>query len=889
MSARRATLPHFKTDIFLRWWSPWPERSLREIEAGIWPWRLVCAGAAMLLLALPHTRVAGGPLVMTAGGYAVGYALLRRSELRCPWFCLLLLAADLTAITAMVVFTGGVQSVFAFMYLFPVAVMAVARGTWAAGAVATLALALHTATLGGHALLAGAPRDTAALVIMLYGSAILVGHTHALIEEGHIALTRRLTSLHEGIVRLGRDDSIAEVLEQSIALGVKITGARYGAVSIWDEGGATVHFVTAGLDPGVSERIGAPPHGAGLLGYVRDAATPIRLADPRAHPAASPLPPGHPELGSFLGVPIPTLGGWKGAYYLSDKRDQRGFTADDEHVGSMLAAHVASAVTVRRLAASQREMHDSLLEMLVHICDTREHALAGHSARVSAYARELGARAGLQGEDLQFVATAGLLHDIGKIGIPDGVLGKPGPLDDAERAVMMTHAALGAAIIARAGPLAKVAPLVRHHHERWDGRGYPDGLKGEAIPLGARIVALADMLDASTSDRPYRAGQTWSATLREISRHAGTQFDPTLAALARDMAEQSPPRPEASNASAGGPAETLAEAYASVQVAGWRLFTRLAREIDVLLDLPVLAQRLLSLLCSDLDVSGASLSLLTPGGEALQVVAWEGQPVLLPVGSVVPRGKGLPWVAIEAGATFSTADVAGHPRYVGRQDGERGAGVYLPLVADAGVQGVLALYRPWPQTFGVETRAYLEAIAVPIAEMLAISRLHADLARAVRVDSLTQAASRQEGLSLLDAACTRAARTGQACAVVMLDLNGFKQVNDRFGHQVGDAVLREVTLRLRRLLLPGDVLARYGGDEFLLVISGEGLSGLDQLLARLLAPASAGVIVAYGQEVPLPTWAAGMALCPTDGREPAELLRVADARLYQRKSPHAPR
>ena len=133
---------------------------------------------------------------------------------------------------------------------------------------------------------------------------------------------------------------------------------------------------------------------------------------------------------------------------------------------------------------------------------------------------------GLSETEIDLIFTTGTLHDVGKIGVPDAVLKKPGRLDDEERAIMETHPVLGEVIVKKAPQLAATLPGVRSHHERWDGKGYPDRLAGDDIPLLARILALADTFDAMTSDRPYRKGLTFETALEEVEKCSGTQFDP---------------------------------------------------------------------------------------------------------------------------------------------------------------------------------------------------------------------------------------------------------------------------------------------------------------------------------------------------------------------------
>lgn len=169
------------------------------------------------------------------------------------------------------------------------------------------------------------------------------------------------------------------------------------------------------------------------------------------------------------------------------------------------------------------------IQALAAAVDAKDAYTQGHSRRVAEYASALAAFIRLSEAEVELVYTTGTLHDVGKIGVPDSILKKPGRLDDDERTIMETHPVLGEVIVRKAPQLSPTLPGVRHHHERWDGKGYPDRLAGENIPQVARLLAVADTFDAMTSDRPYRKGLDWNIALDEIAKGAGTQFDPTLA------------------------------------------------------------------------------------------------------------------------------------------------------------------------------------------------------------------------------------------------------------------------------------------------------------------------------------------------------------------------
>lgn len=189
---------------------------------------------------------------------------------------------------------------------------------------------------------------------------------------------------------------------------------------------------------------------------------------------------------------------------------------------------VAQAGALEDALALRERTYDATLTALTSALDFRDNETGGHSDRVVGYMELLLEQMEIRGTELAMLRRGALLHDIGKIGVPDNVLRKPTALSEAEWAVMKRHPEFGAKIISGIPFLEEVARIVRHHHERWDGMGYPDGLKGDRIPLGARIFAVGDSFDAMTSDRPYRRALLIDAAREEIRRCAGTQFDPSV-------------------------------------------------------------------------------------------------------------------------------------------------------------------------------------------------------------------------------------------------------------------------------------------------------------------------------------------------------------------------
>jgi putative nucleotidyltransferase with HDIG domain len=202
---------------------------------------------------------------------------------------------------------------------------------------------------------------------------------------------------------------------------------------------------------------------------------------------------------------------------------------------------------LKERSAALEESYDALerstldaIETLNATVEAKDPYTAGHSARVQRAALALGHELELPPEDLDALRLGGLFHDIGKIATPDAILLKPGRLTEAEFERMKEHSAEGARIVGKLGSLRQLVPIIRHHHERWDGRGYPDGLAGDEIPLLAAIVGLADAWDAMTTERPYAAAVPVDEALEEIRRGSGSQFSPVVAEALLGVFERDP-------------------------------------------------------------------------------------------------------------------------------------------------------------------------------------------------------------------------------------------------------------------------------------------------------------------------------------------------------------
>jgi HD-GYP domain-containing protein (c-di-GMP phosphodiesterase class II) len=216
-----------------------------------------------------------------------------------------------------------------------------------------------------------------------------------------------------------------------------------------------------------------------------------------------------------------------------------GWAVEVRRAGSLKV--IAEGLSMRDALAQLNRGHGAHVRELVDAIEAKDVATLGHVRRVSAYALAIGQRLGLAPPDLRALALAAEMHDVGKIGVPDAILGKPGSLTDEEFREMQRHTGRGFDIASRIDVLKELAPVIRAHHERMNGRGYPDGLSGDEIPLLARIIAVADTFDAMTSVRPYRPAMTHAAAIAELQRVRGAELDPRCVdAFLASLQEQHP-------------------------------------------------------------------------------------------------------------------------------------------------------------------------------------------------------------------------------------------------------------------------------------------------------------------------------------------------------------
>ncbi len=553
-------------------------------------------------------------------------------------------------------------------------------------------------------------------------------------------------------------------------------------------------------------------------------------------------------------------------------------------------------------------LHLRTIEGLALSIEAKDHTTHSHLQRVRTYAVELAKDLGLSGDELDALRAAALLHDIGKLGVPDHIINKPGRLTPEEFEKVKTHTIVGAEIIEKVAFPYPVAPIVRSHHEKWNGEGYPDGLKEEEIPIGARILAVVDCLDALASDRQYRKGLPLSEAMAEVCREAGKSFDPRLVEILKrrylefedltiENRKENPIdalnlsatverglRPAAGferNSDRNADQNDFLSSIASARQEAYTLF-ELSQDIGNSLSLTetlsLVAMRLQKLVPYDsIAVFIRDNDLLVP-----EFVSGDYSKLL---GSLrVPIGTGLcGWVAaharpiingnpiVETGIALTT-----HASTITLR-----SALAVPFESLNGLVGVLTLYRTDPDAFTSEHLRVLQVITSRVAMFIENALKYREAESSATIDYLTGMANARALSVYLEKELARCDREHATVGIMVCDLDGFKEINDRYGHLAGDKVLKTFAASVRTVCREYDYAARMGGDEFVIVAPGMTEDAMRERANLLNMMARHAGLEGCGAE--FLSLSAGTAFYPADGLTAEQLLAEADRRMYAAK------
>ena len=555
-------------------------------------------------------------------------------------------------------------------------------------------------------------------------------------------------------------------------------------------------------------------------------------------------------------------------------------------------------------------VHLRTIEALAVAIEAKDQTTEMHLRRVQVYALEIGKELGLGKSDLQGLCTAALLHDVGKLAIPEHIISKPGKLTPEEFEKMKIHPIVGAEIVGRMKLPYPALPIIRSHHEKWDGTGYPDGLAGEAIPVGARILAVVDYLDALASDRPYRRALELQEAMEKVRAESGKSFDPKIVeVLGRrylDLDEaaqtalngQAPlstgERVERCHAPATGLQNLAAATRGSDSnrdgflepIASARLEEQVLRELTTDLGSSLTLAETLALVTDRLRliVPFDAVIFYVRRGDTLAPIhaSGEGSGMFSP--TEIPVGGGLSgWVAQNL-----TPIVNGNPavelsyRNDSKLKCHLQSALAVPLEGQAGGIGVLTIYHSDPDRFDNEHLRVLQAVGQKVGVTIEQALRYRRAESSATTDYLTGLPNARSLFIELQREISRAARDNSEVAVVVCDLDGFKQINDRFGHSKGNEVLRAVANGLRSACRGGDYVARLGGDEFVLIMPGLRPEVFAQHADRFPRVVQRAGYNACGEN--LMSMSMGLAAFPGDGQDADTLLSEADKRMYEAKN-----
>jgi diguanylate cyclase (GGDEF)-like protein/putative nucleotidyltransferase with HDIG domain len=554
------------------------------------------------------------------------------------------------------------------------------------------------------------------------------------------------------------------------------------------------------------------------------------------------------------------------------------------------------------------ELHLATAEALATAIDAKDQTTHCHVRRVQIYAAGMGDVFGLSRDEIAALKAGALLHDIGKLAVPPHILNKPGPLTHAEFEKMKIHTVVGAQILGRVDFPYPVIPIVRHHHEQWDGRGYPDRLRGEQIPITARIISVVDCFDSVREDRPFRRGMTLDEATALLLRGSGIHFDPLVVEqfikhLPRFDAEidRLGLQHQPANYSAEPPIQ-LSEvdmsqtrergsyiAYDQIKKAHREVYAlyEIARTFGTSLNvehtLEILVDKVGHVVTFDTCV--VYLYDDQKGYATARHVAGKNVPKL--AGRCIALGEGVTGFALANRSPVNqlhpSLDFTGFNPDAGMKYRSMAS---LPLFKDDVLLGALSVYSMELEQYTDDHMRLLETVTRLASDALGNAMQHAEAESNALTDPLTGLPNGRYLSLRFEEEAARARRTDRTFQVVMLDLDEFKNVNDTYGHKAGDKMLREVAHLIAGQLREYDFLARSGGDEFVALVQEVVGAQVEDLCMRIESAVSKFSLPLGRNRAARVGISIGTATFGVHGDTLDQLVVAADNEMYRMKSSH---
>ncbi len=545
------------------------------------------------------------------------------------------------------------------------------------------------------------------------------------------------------------------------------------------------------------------------------------------------------------------------------------------------------------------DLHLRTIEALAIAIDAKDEVTHDHVRRVQIYATGLARLFGLSEAEIEALKAGALLHDIGKLAVPDYILNKPGSLTPAEFEKMKVHTIVGAEILERVGFPYPVVPVVRHHHERWDGRGYPDGLRGDQIPITARILTVADCFDAVREDRQYRKAMTREQAIQLLRDGSGTMFDPTVITAFLDHLEDfeaeirenrvEPQITFAQQQEKGveRPAvpDTGPHAFERIRSAHREVITLydIAQTIGTSLDLRDTFAVFSSRLEDIVTYTTCVLYLQRQDSTEVEAMHVSGRHAERFKGRRMTSGAGITgWVVANSHPMHNCDPRLDFDAMKLELPEQYRIATVVPLIKDGEAIGAMALYSADLSAYDADHLRLVEAVAKLASDAIANAVRHERTETNALTDLLTGLPNARALRYRFEDQADRSRRHKDVFSVIMMDLDGFKAINDRLGHQAGDHLLWEIGRLLLTQIRTSDFVSRYAGDEFVAILQ-VGPEEVQELAMRIQRAINKHDF-SFGNNNLYVGISVGWACFGIDGNTLDELLLAADRSMYANKS-----